>query len=151
MRSENEMNTVNANVVIARRVLHRLNSGDLVRKTARPVLAASETSTGSVKALNGVARSVIESLQSGGVFKGTVVSHATVDGVEAARVAIELPMIGQRQVMVRDDRELRIGEQVAIECVPIECVPNVSKPSRYVFRMANGALSPAMGKATSRQ
>jgi len=145
------MNTVNANVVIARRALDRLNSGDLVRETARPVLPASETSTGSVKALNGVARSVIESLQSGGVFKGTVVSHATVDGVEAARVAIELPMIGQRQVMVRDDRELRIGEQVAIECVPIECVPNVSKPSRYVFRMANGALSPAMGKATSRQ
>jgi hypothetical protein len=139
------MNTVNTNVVIAKRALDRLNSGDLVRKTARPVLAASETSTGSVKALNGVARSVIESLQSGAVFEGTVVSHATVDGVEAARVAIELPMIGQRQVMVRDDRELRIGEQVAIECVP-----SVSKPSRYVFRMANGTPSP-MGKATSRQ
>ena len=146
MRSENEMNTVNANVVIAKRALDRLNSGDLVRETARPILAASETSTGSVKALNGVARSVIESLQSGAVFEGTVVSHATVDGVEAARVAIELPMIGQRQVLVRDDQDLRIGEQVTIECVP-----NVSKPSRYVFRMANGALSPAMGKATSRQ
>ena len=146
MRTENEMCSVNANVVIARRALDSLQSRDVVRETPRPAVAAGEASTGSVKALNGVARSVIESLQSGGVFKGTVVSHATVDGVEAARVAIELPMIGQRQVMVRDDRELRIGEQVAIECVP-----DVSKPSRYVFRMANGALSPAMGKATSRQ
>ena len=146
MRTENEMNTVNANVVIARRALESLKSGDLVRETARPAVAASETSTGSVKALNGAARGVIESLQSGGVFQGAVVSHATVDGVEVARVAIELPMIGQRQILVRDDRELRIGEQVAIECVP-----NFSKPSRYVFRMANGAPSPAMGKGMNRQ
>jgi len=136
------MCSVNANVVIARRALDSLQSRDVVRETPRP--AAGEASTGSVKALNGVARKVMDSLQSGAVFQGTVVSHATVNGVEVARVAIELPMIGQRQVLVRDDQELRIGEQVAIECVP-----NVSKPNRYVFRMANGALLPANGNGVA--
>jgi hypothetical protein len=134
------MCSVNANVVIARRTLDRFHSGDLVRETPRPAVAARETSTSSVKALNGVARSVIDSLQSGAVFQGTVVSHATVGGVEMARVAIELPIIGQRQVLVQDDQELRVGEQVGIECVP-----NSAKPNRYVFRMANGTLSPAAG------
>ena len=136
MRTENEMNTVNANVVIARRALDRLNSGGLARETARPAFAAGESCADSVKALNGAARGVIDSLQSGGVFKGTVVSHTSVAGVDVARVAIELPMLGWRQVLVRDEQELGIGEEVAIECVP-----HVSKPSRYVFRMANGALS----------
>ncbi len=144
MRTENEMCSVNANVVIARRALDSLQSRDVVRETPRPAVAAGEASTGSVKALNGVARKVMDSLQSGAVFQGTVVSHATVNGVEVARVAIELPMIGQRQVLVRDDQELRIGEQVAIECVP-----NVSKPNRYVFRMANGALLPANGNGVA--
>ena len=142
MRTENEMCSVNSNVVVGRRALHSLQSRDVV--SPRPAVAASEASTGSVKALNGVARKVMDSLQSGAVFQGTVVSHATVGEVEVARVAIELPMIGQRQVLVRDDQELRIGEQVAIECVP-----NVSKPNRYVFRMANGALLPANGNGVA--
>jgi len=139
LRTENEMCSVNPNVVIARRALDSLQSSR-IKETPRPAVAASEVSTGSVKALNGVARKVIDTLQSGAVLQGTVVSHATVSGVEVARVAIELPMIGQRQVLVRDDQELRMGEQVAIECVP-----NPSKPNRYVFRMANGALMPANG------
>ena len=140
MRTENEMCSVNANVVVGRRALDSLQSRDVVRETPRPAIAAREASTGSVKALNGVARSVIDSMQSGAVFQGTVVSHATVSGVEVARVAIEFPMIGQRQVLVTDNEDLRIGEQVAVECVPN------GKPNRYVFRMANGALSPANGK-----
>ena len=141
MRTENEMCSVNANVVIGRRALDSLKSRDVVRDTPRPAVTASEAGTGSVKAMNGVARSVIDSLQSGAVFQGTVVSHATISGVEMARVAIEFPMIGERQILVSDDQQLRIGEQVGIECVP-----NGSKPNRYVFRMANGALSPANGK-----
>ena len=141
MRTENEMCSVQASVVIARRALDRLQSGNLVRETPRPEFVSGKASTGSVKALNGVARKVIDSLQAGAVFQGTVVSHATVSGVEVARVAIELPMIGQRQVLVADNQELRIGEQVAVECVP-----NASKPNRYVFRMANGALLPPNGR-----
>jgi hypothetical protein len=140
------MNTVNQNVVIARRALHSLKSGGLTKEPARPAFAASQSCADSVKALNGAARGVIENLQSGGVMKGTVVSHATVGGVDAAWVAIELPMLGQRQVLVREQQELGIGEEIAIECVP-----NVSKPSRYVFRMANGALSPAAGKNGERR
>jgi hypothetical protein len=134
------MCSVNPNVVVARRALDKLHSDDLVRTSPRPAFVSGQTSTASVKALNGVARNVIDSLQSGAVFQGTVVSHTTVSGVEMTRVALELPMIGQRQVLVSDSQELRIGEQVGIECVP-----NDSKPNRFVFRMANGALVPSNG------
>ena len=148
MRTEHEMSneSAKANVVIARRALDNHKSGDLVHKPLRPHVATGQASTESVKALNGIARGVMDSMQSGGHFKGTVVSYATVGGVEVARVALEIPMLGERQVLVPDEHEFPIGQEVAIECVH-----NESKPARYVFRMANGALTPANGNGASNQ
>jgi hypothetical protein len=146
VRTENEMSneSAKANVVIARRALDTMKSGDLVHRPLRQQAATSQTNTESVKALNGIARGVMESLQAGDQFKGTVVSYASVGGVEVARVALEIPMLGERQVLVRDEHDFAIGQEVAVECVH-----NESKPSRFVFRMANGALTPANGNGGS--
>ena len=125
-----------ANAVIAGRALDSMKSGDLIRESVprQPLTPASETSTESVKALNGIARGVLESLQSGALFTGTVRSHSTIGGVNVVRVAIELPLLGEREVLVRNDHELRTGQAVSIECVP-----NEAQPRRYAFRLANSA------------
>ncbi len=47
-----------------------------------------------------------------------------------AWVAIELPVVGDRQVLVKDEQNLKPGQNVVIECVP-----NPLMPERYLFRM----------------
>jgi hypothetical protein len=129
----------NQSGLIASGAMDQLNSGALLRPTAGSQSASERT----VATVNVIARGVTDSLKSGGHLKGTVRSHSIVGGVEVAWVAVEIPQLGPRQILVRDEKHLQVGQEVEIECVP-----NLSYPKRHVFRMANGALAPS---APSRQ
>jgi hypothetical protein len=77
-----------------------------------------------------MAKDVIASLKSGVLLKGTVRSHSTNGSMNIAWIAIELPVVGERQVLVKDEQSLQLGRQVVIECIP-----NPFKPERYMFRI----------------
>jgi hypothetical protein len=77
-----------------------------------------------------LAKDVLASLKSGVLLNGTVRSRSTEGLIELAWIAIELPVVGERVVLVKDERNLQPGQQVVIECVP-----NPLKPERYMFRM----------------
>jgi hypothetical protein len=77
-----------------------------------------------------MAADVIASLKSGVLLNGTVRSHSTNGSMNIAWIAIELPVVEERQVLVKDEQNLQPGQQVVIECVP-----NPLKPERYMFRM----------------
>jgi hypothetical protein len=83
-----------------------------------------------MNAENGMAKHILASLKSGVPLKGTVRSHSADGSMNIAWVAIELPVVGDRQVLVKDDQNLQPGQKVVIECVP-----NPLKPERYIFRM----------------
>jgi hypothetical protein len=89
-----------------------------------------------------MATDVIASLKSGVLLNGTVRSHSTDGSTNIAWIAIELPVVGERQVLVKDEQNLQPGQQVAIECVP-----NPLKPERHMFRMVE--VSPMPTVATS--
>jgi hypothetical protein len=80
---------------------------------------------------NAIARRAIESLKSGDYFKGIVLSQSIAESNRFSWIAIELPLQGERQVLVRNEPNLRIGQEVFVECVP-----NPLKPGRYSFRIA---------------
>jgi hypothetical protein len=97
-------------------------------------------STANVTATNEIARNVIASLKTGALLKGTVRSHSTYYGsIDIAWIAIEFPVVGERQVAVKSERNLQLGQEVVIECVP-----NPLKPGHYMFRMAGAPHSPAI-------
>jgi hypothetical protein len=77
-----------------------------------------------------MAKDVIASLKSGVLLKGTVRSHSTDGSTNIAWIAIELPVVGEREVLVKDEQNLQFGQQAVIECVP-----NPFRPERYMFRM----------------
>ena len=83
-----------------------------------------------MNAENGMAKDILASLKSGVLFNGTVRSHSTSGSMNIAWVAIELPVVGERQFLVKDEQNLQPGQQVVVECVP-----NPLKPERYMFRM----------------
>ena len=83
-----------------------------------------------MNAENGMAKDVIASLKSGVPLKGTVRSHSADGSMHIAWIAVELPVVGDRQVLVKDEQNLQPGQQVVIECVP-----NPVKPERYLFRV----------------
>jgi hypothetical protein len=74
---------------------------------------------------------VIAGLKSGVVLKGTVRSHSRDGSLDLAWIAVQFPMIGERQVLIKDEPNLEVGQQVVIECVP-----NPQHPKRHMFRMA---------------
>lgn len=133
MRMHEEVSTTTQNPtgLIASNVVENMNSG-----------APSGNSAATVSAANVIARGVLDSLKSGGLLKGTVRSNAKVGDVDAVWVVIEIPTIGERQILVRDENSLQIGQNVTIECVP-----TLSDTKRFVFRMANGSLTPPAAKA----
>lgn len=77
-----------------------------------------------------MATDVLASLKSGVLLNGTVRSHSTDGSTNIAWIAIELPVVGERQVLVKDEKNLHPGQHVVIQCVP-----NPLKPERYMFRM----------------
>jgi hypothetical protein len=83
-----------------------------------------------MNAENGMAKHILASLKSGVLFKGTVRSHSADGSMNIAWVTIELPVVGDRQVLVKYDQNLQPGQKVVIECVP-----NALKPKRYLFRV----------------
>lgn len=83
-----------------------------------------------MNAENGMAKDILASLKSGVLLNGTVRSHSADGSTNIAWIAIELPVLGERQVLVKDERNLQPGQQVVIACVP-----NPLKPGRYMFRM----------------
>lgn len=97
--------------------------------------------TGSLIATNVIAESVLESLKSGLLLKGTVRSHAIDGSVAATWIAIDLPGIGERQVAVYWDQHLKIGQEVLIQCVP-----NPQHSGRYKFQIAAEPASPSGGQ-----
>ena len=95
-----------------------------------------------MKTTSAMAKDVLASLKSGVLLNGTVRSRSIVDSIEIAWITIELPVVGERVVLVRDEQNLRPGQQVVIECVP-----NPSKPERFLFRMVE-VLTPEPTTAT---
>jgi hypothetical protein len=95
-----------------------------------------------MNAENGMAKDLLASLKSGVLLNGTVRAHSTDGSTNIAWIAIELPVVGERQVLVKDEQNLQPGQQVVIECVP-----NPLKPERYMFRMV--AVSPMPTVASS--
>ena len=93
------------------------------------------SNTGSLIATNVIAESVLESLKSGLLLKGTVRSHALDGSVATTWITIDLPGIGERQVAVYWDQNrnqrLKIGQEVMVQCVP-----NPQHPGRYRFQIA---------------
>jgi hypothetical protein len=82
-----------------------------------------------MSAATAMATDVLASLKSGVLLNGTVRSHSTDGSTNIAWIAIELPVVGERQVLVKDKKNLQPGQQVVIQCVP-----NPLKPERYMFR-----------------
>jgi hypothetical protein len=101
----------------------------------------TRSNTGSSIATNVIAESVLESLKSGLLLKGTVRSHALDGSIATSWIGIDLPGIGERQVAVHADRHLKIGQEVMIQCVP-----NPLNPGRYKFQVADGPPSPEAGQ-----
>jgi hypothetical protein len=83
-----------------------------------------------MRTTSAMAKDVLASLKSGVLLNGTVRSHSTDGSIEIAWIAIELPMVGERVILVRDEQILQPGQQVVIDCVP-----NPLKPEHYMFRM----------------
>lgn len=80
------------------------------------------------------AKELLHRLKSGALLKGTVRSHLTDGSVTIARVGIELPSFGEREVMVKGEPNLRPGQTVVIRCVP-----DPAKPERYIFQTAGAS------------
>ena len=77
-----------------------------------------------------MAKDILASLKSGVRHNGTVRAHSTDGSIEIAWIAIELPTVGERQVLAPDEHNLQPGQKVVIQCVP-----NPLKPERYAFRI----------------
>jgi hypothetical protein len=140
VRTHDEMSTAaeNESGLIASNTIEKLNSGALLGQAADSLCENAVT----VSAVNVIAKGVLESLKAGGLLKGTVRANSKVAGVDAVWVVIQIPVLGERQILVRDDKQLQVGQDVIIECVP-----TVSDTKRYVFRTANGTLTPPAAKA----
>jgi hypothetical protein len=93
-------------------------------------------SIANVVVTNELAKNVITVLKSGALLKGTVRSHSMNGSKDIAWIAIELPVVGERQVAVQCEQNLQLGQEVVIECVP-----NPEKPGRYRFQMADGDVA----------
>ena len=77
------------------------------------------------------ARKLLANLKSGVPLNGTVRSHSTQGSTHLAWVAIRLPALGERQILVRDAPQLQPGQRVVIQCVP-----NPLRPEHYIFHLA---------------
>jgi len=75
-------------------------------------------------------------LKAGGRLKGTVHSHSNYGSTNITWIAVEFPVVGDRQVPVKGEHDLPIGKEVVVECVP-----HPFKAGRYVFHLAGVAPS----------
>lgn len=86
-------------------------------------------------AVNVIARSVLDSLKTGSALKGTVHSYCKTGAVDAVWVTIQIPLVGQRRILVRNDQQLQRGDDCVIECVPL------LSGTRHIFRISDVACS----------
>ena len=100
--------------------------------------------TGSVIATNVIAESILESLKSGLLLKGTVRSHSSDGSIGTAWIAVDFPGIGGRQVAVHCEQKLQPGQEVVIQCVP-----NPLNPGHYKFQLAADPASVEAGSVKS--
>ena len=103
------------------------------------------SNTGSLIATNVIAESVLESLKSGLLVKGTVRANTLDGSIATSWIGIDLPGIGERQVAVHSDRHLKIGQEVMIQCVP-----NPLNPGRYKFQVADATHVPDSHDSSAR-
>ena len=93
-------------------------------------------SISSVSASNEFARNMIAILKAGGRLKGTVTSHSNYGSTNINWIAVDFPLVGERQVPVKCEQNLQLGQEAVVECVP-----HPFKAGRYVFRLADAAPS----------
>jgi hypothetical protein len=84
-------------------------------------------------AINVIAGSILESLKTGLVLNGIVLSYSTDGAVGTAWIAVEFAGIGFRQVAVHTEQKFERGDEVHIQCVP-----NPLNPGRYMFQIVAG-------------
>jgi hypothetical protein len=94
-------------------------------------------SISSVSASNDFARNMVAILKAGGRLKGTVHSHANYGATSVTWIAVEFPVVGERQIPVKHEQDLPLGQEVVVECIP-----HPFKAGRYVFQLA-GVVPPA--------
>lgn len=93
-------------------------------------------SISSVSASNEFARNMVAILKAGGHLTGTVQSHSNYGSTNIHWISVEFPVVGERQVPVKCEQDLPLGQEVVVECVP-----HPFKPGRYVFKLAGAAPS----------
>lgn len=93
-------------------------------------------SISSVSASNEFARNMVAILKAGGHLRGTVKSHSNYGSTNINWIAVEFPVVGERQVPVKCEQDLPLGKEVVVECVP-----HPFKAGRYVFQLAAAAAS----------
>ena len=87
------------------------------------------------------AKEILASLKSGVPIMGTVRSRDAHASTHAAWIAIQLPELGERQVSVPNQPDLRPGQQVILQCLP-----DPLNPEHYSFRvMASGSVAGKYG------
>jgi hypothetical protein len=136
VRTQREVSTATESQsgLIARDVMERLRSGAL------PGQATGSANERTVSAVNAIAKGVVTSLKAGGLLSGTVRAQTKLGDVDAVWVVVQLPLLGERKILIKNQEHLRVGQDVAIECVP-----TLSDSKRYVFRVANGTPAPSAG------
>lgn len=77
------------------------------------------------------AREILASLKSGALLRGTVRSHCIEGSTAVAWIAIRLGAVGERQILVRNEPQLRPGQRVVVQCVP-----DPMKPDHFFFQLA---------------
>jgi hypothetical protein len=83
---------------------------------------------------NVVARKILADMKSGGLLKGFVSSTSANGSQGIAWVVVQLPLLGDRRVCVTNEAGVRPGQTVALRCVP-----DSSRPQRFVFQLAGKA------------
>jgi hypothetical protein len=85
---------------------------------------------------NVVARKLLTDIKAGELLKGVVSSSSTSGSQELAWIIIQLPLLGERRVSVKNESGLRPGQKVLLRCVP-----DPVQPQRYVFQLADAVFS----------
>ena len=94
-------------------------------------------SISSVSASNEFARNMVAILKAGGHLREPLNRTRIMVPPASHWIAVEFPLVGERQVPVKCEQDLPLGQEVVVECVP-----HPFKAGRYVFQLA-GAVPPA--------
>jgi hypothetical protein len=88
---------------------------------------------------NSTARKLLATLKSGAPLKGIVRSHSKQGSADIAWISIDLPMLGERQILVKDEPQLKPGQKVVLHCVP-----DPMRPQHFAFHLAEAGPLPEL-------